>query len=147
MVHRATLSVSLLFNDAASIETIYRLEYAAVGGMRIGRGNRSTLRRPTPVPLYPKKITYELTWGLTRPQRRQIYWIGLNSRIQPTRGSSRIWELGRWANISSRYKINSSWLVTKNSDVDGVAEMFETRGLAYVEMTKICRKQVEYKSV
>jgi hypothetical protein len=25
--------------------------YGAVGGMRIGRGNRSTRRKPTPVPL------------------------------------------------------------------------------------------------
>jgi hypothetical protein len=37
-------------------------EYGAVGGMRIGRGNRSTLREPVPLPLYPRKIAHELTW-------------------------------------------------------------------------------------
>jgi hypothetical protein len=31
----------------------------AVGGMRIGRGNRSTRRRPAPVPLCPPQITYD----------------------------------------------------------------------------------------
>jgi hypothetical protein len=33
----------------------------AVGGMRIGRGNRSTRRYPTQVPLSPPQITYYLT--------------------------------------------------------------------------------------
>jgi hypothetical protein len=28
-------------------------EYGAVGGMRIGRGNRSTRRKPAPVPISP----------------------------------------------------------------------------------------------
>jgi hypothetical protein len=30
-------------------------DYGAVGGMRIGRGNRSTRRKPAPVPLCPHK--------------------------------------------------------------------------------------------
>jgi hypothetical protein len=28
------------------------IEYGAFGGLRIGRGNRSTRRKPVPVPLY-----------------------------------------------------------------------------------------------
>jgi hypothetical protein len=28
-------------------------DYGAVGGMKIGRGNRSTLRKPAPAPLCP----------------------------------------------------------------------------------------------
>jgi hypothetical protein len=28
-------------------------DYGAVGGMRVGRGNRSTRRKPAPVLLYP----------------------------------------------------------------------------------------------
>jgi hypothetical protein len=41
-------------------------DYGAVGGMRIGRGNRSTLRKPAPVPLCPPQIPRDLTWDRTR---------------------------------------------------------------------------------
>jgi hypothetical protein len=35
-------------------------EYGAVGGMRIGRGNRSNWRKPTPLPLRPPQIQHYL---------------------------------------------------------------------------------------
>jgi hypothetical protein len=38
-------------------------ECGVVGGMRTGRGNRSTRRKPAPVPLRPPKIPHELTWA------------------------------------------------------------------------------------
>jgi hypothetical protein len=38
-------------------------DYGGVGGMRIGRGNRSTRRKPVPVPLCPP---HDLTWDRTR---------------------------------------------------------------------------------
>jgi hypothetical protein len=41
-------------------------DYGAVGGMRIGRGNRSTRRKPVPVPLCPPQIPHDLTWDRTR---------------------------------------------------------------------------------
>jgi hypothetical protein len=41
-------------------------EHGAVGGMRIGRGNRSTQRKPTPVQLCPPQIPHDLTWARTR---------------------------------------------------------------------------------
>jgi hypothetical protein len=41
-------------------------DYAAVIGMRIGRGYRSTRRKPTPVPLCPPQIPHGLTWDQTR---------------------------------------------------------------------------------
>jgi hypothetical protein len=41
-------------------------EYEAVGGMRIGRGNRSTRRNPAPVPLCPPQSPHDLTWDRTR---------------------------------------------------------------------------------
>jgi hypothetical protein len=44
-------------------------EYGAVGGMRIGRGNRSTRRKPNPVPLCPPEISHDLTMG-SNPGRR-----------------------------------------------------------------------------
>jgi hypothetical protein len=41
-------------------------DYGAVGGMRIGRGNRSTRRKRAPVPLCPPQIPHDLTWDGTR---------------------------------------------------------------------------------
>jgi hypothetical protein len=38
----------------------------AVGGMRIGRGNRSTWKTPAPVLLWPPQITHDLNWTRTR---------------------------------------------------------------------------------
>jgi hypothetical protein len=41
-------------------------ERGAVGGMRIGSGNRSTKRKPAPVPLSPPQIPHDLTWARAR---------------------------------------------------------------------------------
>jgi hypothetical protein len=41
-------------------------ECGAVGGMRIGRGNRSTRRKPVPMPLCPPQIPQYLTLFRTR---------------------------------------------------------------------------------
>jgi hypothetical protein len=41
-------------------------DYEAVGRMRIGRGNRSTRRKPAPVSLCPPQIPHDLTWDRTR---------------------------------------------------------------------------------
>jgi hypothetical protein len=41
-------------------------DYGAIGGMRIARGNRSTRRKPAPVPLCPPPIPHDLTWDRTR---------------------------------------------------------------------------------
>jgi hypothetical protein len=41
-------------------------ECGIVRGMTIGRGNRSTRRKPAPVPLCPPQIPHELTWDRTR---------------------------------------------------------------------------------
>jgi hypothetical protein len=40
-------------------------EYGTVGGMRIGRGNRSIGRKPAPVPLCTQ-VPHDLTWARTR---------------------------------------------------------------------------------
>jgi hypothetical protein len=40
-------------------------ECGAVGGMRIGTGNRRTRRKPTPVPHFPLQIPLEETWAGT----------------------------------------------------------------------------------
>jgi hypothetical protein len=41
-------------------------ECEAVGGMRIGKGNRKSRRKPAPVPLCPLQIAHDLTWAGTR---------------------------------------------------------------------------------
>jgi hypothetical protein len=41
-------------------------ECGAVGGMRVGRGNRSTRRQPAPLPPCPPQIPHDLTWVRTR---------------------------------------------------------------------------------
>jgi hypothetical protein len=41
-------------------------ECGAVGGMRIGRRNRSTRRKPTPAPLCPQQIPHDQTRARTR---------------------------------------------------------------------------------
>jgi hypothetical protein len=41
-------------------------EYGAFEGMRIGRGNLSTRRKPAPVPLCQPQIPYDLGWDRTR---------------------------------------------------------------------------------
>jgi hypothetical protein len=41
-------------------------ERGAIGGMRIGRGNRSTRRKLAPVPLCPPQIPHDLSQARTR---------------------------------------------------------------------------------
>jgi hypothetical protein len=65
-------------------------DYGAVRGMRIGRGNRSTRRKPVPVPLCPSQIPYDLTWDRTRAAAA---------------GSQRLtaWAVARPQNIALKY--------------------------------------------
>jgi hypothetical protein len=57
---------------SANVVLLYQLrmidndDYGAVGGMRIGRGNRSTRRKPAPVLLCPPQIPHDLTSDRTR---------------------------------------------------------------------------------
>jgi hypothetical protein len=41
-------------------------ECGAIGGMEIGKGNRSTRRKPAPAPLVPPQMPHDLTWAQTR---------------------------------------------------------------------------------
>jgi hypothetical protein len=63
-------------------------ECGAVGGMRIGRGNRSTRRKPAPLPLCLPQIPHDLTWDRTRTaavgSQRLTAWAmhGLRTRLE-----------------------------------------------------------------
>lgn len=37
-----------------------------IAGMMIGRGNRSTLKKPAPLPFFPQQILYDLSWDRTQ---------------------------------------------------------------------------------
>jgi hypothetical protein len=41
-------------------------DFGEIGGMRIGRGNRSTRRKLAPTPFCPPEIPYNLTWDRTQ---------------------------------------------------------------------------------
>jgi hypothetical protein len=56
-------------------------EYEAVGGVRIGRGNRSTRRKSAPVPFCPPQIPHDLTWGNVALTLREFT---VASRLSPS---------------------------------------------------------------
>jgi hypothetical protein len=65
----STLSfvVSWRWGETESIGLLYQSrmiddERGAVCGIRIGRGNRSTRRKPGPMPLCPPQIQHDLIW-------------------------------------------------------------------------------------
>jgi hypothetical protein len=41
----------------------------AIGGMKIGRGNRNARRRPSSAPLCPPQIPHDQTWAQPGPPR------------------------------------------------------------------------------
>jgi hypothetical protein len=50
------------------------IDECAVGGMIIGRGNRSTPRKPAPVPLCPSQIPHDLDLGSNPGSRWLTAW-------------------------------------------------------------------------
>jgi hypothetical protein len=52
-------------------------ECGAVGGMRIGRGNRSTRTKPAPLPLCPPQILHDLAWARTQAVAVGSYYLHL----------------------------------------------------------------------
>jgi hypothetical protein len=58
-------------------------ECGAVGGMRIGRGNRSTRRKPVPAPLCPPKIPYNMTWARTWAAAVGSQWLTAWAMARP----------------------------------------------------------------
>jgi hypothetical protein len=67
-------------------------DYGAVGGMRVGRGNRSTRRKPAPVPLWPPQIPHDLTWDRRggKPATNRLSY-GTAFYIWTKKGYTKIW--------------------------------------------------------
>jgi hypothetical protein len=59
-------------------QTIDEGDCGAIGGMKIGRGNRSTRRIPAPAPLCPPQIPHDQTrartWAAAVGSQRLIAW-------------------------------------------------------------------------
>jgi hypothetical protein len=77
-------------------------EYRAFGEMRIGRGNRSTRRKPAPAPFCAPQIPHELTRTAAVRSRQITAWAGRTisqavSRWLLTaaaRVRARVWQVG-----------------------------------------------------
>jgi hypothetical protein len=74
-------------------------DYEPVGGMRIGRGNRSSRRKHAPVPLCPPQIPHDLTWDQTQAAPVENCWPTAWAMARPTLGLKsyrypwRIWQI------------------------------------------------------
>jgi hypothetical protein len=94
-------------------------DYGAVGGMRIDRGNRSTRRKPVPVPLCPPQIPYDLTCDRTGAAAVGLINSnsGVKSSLQPCITSEFNIPCSQTINCYSscstgRFKFHYLWVVT-----------------------------------
>jgi hypothetical protein len=55
----------------------------AIGGMKIGRGNRSTRRKPAPAPLCPPQIPHDQTRECITYEWKPLLWSLLIFRYWP----------------------------------------------------------------
>jgi hypothetical protein len=77
----------------------------AVGGITIGKGNRSTQRKPASVPLCPPQIPHDLTWVRTRAAA-----VGRRRATNPTQlwhshdilKCNRLSRQGQWVRLAVR---------------------------------------------
>jgi hypothetical protein len=78
-------------------------ECGAVGGMRIGRGNRSTRRKPTSVPICPPQIPHNLTWA------RTLDTAGLTDLVTVTTDGQSILMLSPHMEPKTRFLLLTDW--------------------------------------
>jgi hypothetical protein len=90
-----------LLGTSATVGLLYqpRLiddDYGAVGGMRIGRGNRSTRRKPVPVPFCPPQIPHDLTWDQTRAAAVGNLRLTSWAMARPRQGTIPVYTRKKW---------------------------------------------------
>jgi hypothetical protein len=66
----------------------------AISEMKIGKGNRSTRRKPAPVPLCPPQIPHDLTRARTRPATVGSQRLTACAMARPKRNLS--WYISRY---------------------------------------------------
>jgi hypothetical protein len=65
-VRLSPLGMSATIWPTVAAQMIDDDECGAVGGMRTGRGNRSTRRKLATLPLFPPQMPHDLTWDRTQ---------------------------------------------------------------------------------
>jgi hypothetical protein len=79
-------------------------EHGAFGGMRMGRGNRSTRRRPAPVPLCSPQMPHDLTWDRIRAaavgSRRLTPWATSRPSQRDVRNDVKLETYLIWRKVS-----------------------------------------------
>jgi hypothetical protein len=62
--------LSTLATDWPIVAALGDYDDGEFGGMKIGRGNQSTLRKPAPAPLCPPQIPLDQTWAASVGSQR-----------------------------------------------------------------------------
>jgi hypothetical protein len=103
-------------------------EYGAFGGIRIGRGNQSTQRKPAPVPLCPPQIPHDLTWDRTWATAVGSQWLAAWAMAWPKHSSN--WLMGDTCHqldkrtiFCNDTMIKQTWVATISSTSNGVQEL------------------------
>jgi hypothetical protein len=73
-------------------------ECGAVGGM-LSRGNRSTRRKPAPLPLYPPQIPHDLTRARTRAAAVESRWLTIWATARPRTFLQRQSDVVNWIEL------------------------------------------------
>jgi hypothetical protein len=60
-VRLSPLGTVTITGQSYQLQLIDDCDCGAIGGMKIGRGNRSTWRKPTPAPLCPPQVPHDQT--------------------------------------------------------------------------------------
>jgi hypothetical protein len=106
------------------------------GGMRIGRGNWYTLRKPAPVPLCPPQIPYDLTSDRNRAAAVGSRWLTACAMVRPyfRRSSCNIGTVDKTDECTSRSSVPVwSWAGQQISSV------ITPRALSVTYSLGVCR--------
>jgi hypothetical protein len=63
---------------------IGEVDCGAISGMKIGKGNRTTRRKPAPAPVCPPQIPLDLTWDRTRAAAVGSQRLTASAMARPT---------------------------------------------------------------
>jgi hypothetical protein len=81
-------------------------ECGIVGGMTIGRGNRSTPRKPAPMPLCPPQIPHDLPWDRARAMAVAVESQGLTALAMARRSYPSYTSSGNHPLVASSKRIS-----------------------------------------
>jgi hypothetical protein len=82
-VRLSPLGVSAIIGLLYQLQMLDNANCGAVGGIKFVKGNRSTRRKPTPVPLCPPQNPYDLTRAGTRAAAKGIQRLTARTMARP----------------------------------------------------------------